>query len=248
MINQRRSAARPDIKMFFISAAKYTLLCLVSGLLLYDSWFIGLLLLPGFALYLSRIRKRAEQEERLRRMAEFRDALTSLGACLEAGYSMENAAAAAEKDLACLYSGDSWIRRELSGICRAMENSVPAEEAFRGFAERSGLEEAQSFAELYTTAKRSGGDLLRIIRSAAAVVSGKTEVKREIHTILTAKRLECRVMRLIPPGILVYFRLCSPGFLDMLYEGAFGRILMTAMLLAYLFLAWLMERITEIEL
>ena len=161
---------------------------------------------------------------------------------------MENAVAAAEKDLACLYAENSWIRRELSGVCRAMENSVPAEEAFRNFAGRSGLEEAQSFAELYATAKRSGGDLMQIIRSAAAVVSDKTEVKREIHTILTAKQLECRVMRLIPPGILAYFRLCSPGFLDLLYEGAFGRGLMTVMLLAYLFLAWLMEHITQIEL
>lgn len=82
----------------------------------------------------------------------------------------------------------------------------------------------------------------------AVNVSDKAEVKREIRTILTAKQLECKVMRMIPPGILLYFQVFSPGFLDLLYRGVLGRGVMTILFLFYLALAWLMGRITEIEM
>ncbi len=74
------------------------------------------------------------------------------------------------------------------------------------------------------------------------------ELKKEIQTILTAKRMECRIMKLIPPGMILYFRLFSPGYLDILYGGMLGHLLMTALLAAYLFLVWLMGRITGLEI
>lgn len=161
---------------------------------------------------------------------------------------MENAVLAAGEDLACIYPKNSFICGEMERIGRGIANAVPVEEAFRNFAVRSGLEDAQSFAEIYRTAKRSGGDLFRVLQSAVTVIADKTELKREIKTILTAKRMECRIMKLIPPGMLLYFRLFSPGYLDILYDSSGGHLLMTALLAAYLFFVWLMGHITGIEI
>lgn len=179
---------------------------------------------------------------------QFKDALISVKASLEAGYSMENAIVSAREDLACIYPEECFIRVEFERIARSIANAVPVEEAFLNFAKRSGLEDAQSFAEIYRTARKSGGDLLRVLRSAVTVITDKAELKREIQTILTAKKMECRIMKVIPPGMIVYFRLFSPGYLDILYDGAGGHILMTVLLLIYLFLVWLMEHMTGIEI
>ncbi|MDE7326146.1 MAG: type II secretion system F family protein [Lachnospiraceae bacterium] len=228
--------------------AGYLAACLAAGELLYQSFQVGLIFLPVYP-FLSRGRKKQKRiEEQTEWAVQFKDALISIKASLEAGYSMENAVLAAREDLVCIYPKDSFICREMERIGRGITNAVPVEEAFQNFAERSGLEDAQSFAEIYRTAKKSGGDLLRVLQSSVTVITDKTELKREIQTILTAKKMECRIMKLIPPGMLLYFRLFSPGYLDVLYDGAGGHLLMTALFAAYLFLMWLMGQITGIEI
>ena len=39
--------------------------------------------------------------------------------------------------------------------------------------------------------------------------------------------MEANCMTAIPLFIILYLQICSPGFLDPLYEGFFGRIFMT---------------------
>lgn len=226
----------------------YLAVIFAAGELLYGNYQCSLFFLPAFPLYWNKCRKKKMEEEEYQKTMQFRDAMNSVGASLEAGYSMENAIRAAGEDLGCIYPEDTWIRRELLTISRSIENGVPVEEAMRSFAVSSKLEDAQSFAEIYATARKSGGDLLQIINSAVTVISDKIEVKREIRTILTAKQLECRVMRLIPPGILVYFRVFSPEFLSFLYQGFFGKALMTGLFCFYLFLAGQMDKMIQIEI
>lgn len=229
------------------AVVKYVLLCIGSAVLLYDNWKYAGILFVGMPFYLQRWKKKKKGEEQYERSMQFKDALMGLGAALEAGYSMENAIGAANKDLDCIYPENAWIRRELNKISRAAENAVPVNEAIQRFAAESGLEDAQSFAQLYSMAHKSGGNLMGIIRSAATVLADKAETMREIRTILAAKQLECRIMQLIPPGILVYFRICSPGFLGILYDGLRGRIIMSCLFAGYLFLIRQMERIVKIR-
>lgn len=222
--------------------------CLAAGELLYQNFTVGLIFLCGYPFVQKAARKQRAGTEDMERAMQFKDALISIKASLEAGYSMENAVLAAGKDLACIYPKDSFICGEMERVGRAITNSVPVDEAFENFAKRSGIEDAQSFAEIYRTAKKSGGDLLRVVSSSVAVITDRTELKKEIQTILAAKKMECRIMKLIPPGIILYFRIFSPGYLDILYGGVMGHLLMTALLAVYLFLIWLMGRITGIEI
>lgn len=228
--------------------AVYLAGCLAAGELLYQNMAVGLIFLSAFPFLRKSREKQRRQEEACEHAVQFKDALISIKASLEAGYSMENAILAAGEDLACIYPKGGFIREELERIGRSVANSVPVEEAFQMFATRSGLEDAQSFAEIYRTARKSGGNLLGVLQSSVAVITDKTELRREIRTILTAKKMECRIMKVIPPGMIVYFRIFSPGYLDILYDGAGGRILMTALLLAYLGLVWLMGHITGVEI
>ena len=131
---------------------------------------------------------------------------------------------------------------------RRLANGIVVEEAFGEFARQSGLEDAEGFAETLSTTKRMGGDVLQMLRSTVSVIATRLEVKREIRTITAQKRMEGNVMKLVPPGIMLYFRSFSPSFLEPLYQGMGGNLLMSLVLVGYVFLIWLMEHFIRIEL
>lgn len=177
----------------------------------------------------------------------FADALAAFSAALEAGYSAENALAECAKDLAMLYPEEEPIRKEFRYLERQLQNNRSLEEAFTDMAVRTGDEDILCFAEVFEIAKRSGGDLIQVIKAAERNMAERAEVKREIRTILTAKRLEGNIMNVMPCGILAYFLLCDPAYLEPLYAGPVGRLLMCCLLAVYFGCICWARKITEIE-
>ncbi len=206
---------------------------------------IGLLgLLP---LYLKFQKKEYEKKERERLNRGFADALSAFSAALEAGYSAENAVGECARDLALLYPEEEPIRQEIRHLQRQLQNNRSLERAFADMADRTQDADVRCFAEVFEIAKRSGGDLVRVIKTTERNMAERAEVRREIKTVVSAKRLEANIMNLMPCGMILYFLLCDPVYLEPLYEGVAGRLLMTGILLIYLGCVWWSRRITEIE-
>ena len=122
----------------------------------------------------------------------------------------------------------------------------PAEQVLYEFGQRSGLEDVRNFAQVFNAARRSGGDLVAIIDHTAGVIRDKAQVKEEIANMTAAKRLEQRIMNMIPFFLIFYIDRASPGFFDMIYGTAAGRILMTICLGVYGIAFWLAKRILAI--
>ena len=101
------------------------------------------------------------------------------------------------------------------------------------FAEREGLEDAVSFAEVFREGKRSGGNLVQIMEDTVNVIEEKEAVSREVEVLLAGRRYEQRVMAAVPAGMLLYLRLGSPGYLDSLYHSLAGICVMTLALALY---------------
>ena len=76
------------------------------------------------------------------------------------------------------------------------------------FAARSGCEEIESFAEVFAFAKRSGGDFVHIMQTTVQKLAGRIEVEREVATVLAGKRLEGRIMEIMPRAILALLLSC----------------------------------------
>ncbi len=85
-----------------------------------------------------------------------------------------------------------------------------------------------------------------MIERTARNIAEKQEVIQEIDAILAAKKLEHRIMSLVPFGIIVYTWISFPGFADALYGNATGVIVMTICLGIYAAAFYLGERITEV--
>ncbi len=219
----------------------------VIGGLFYRSLIGMLLLSPLIYFYLKEKKRYLIRLRQWKLNLEFRDGIAGISAALGAGYSAEHAFEEALKDLSQIYPKNSLIIRELSYIINQLRMNITIEKALFAFGERTGIEDILSFAEVFSTAKRTGGDLIQVIRTTSSTISDKLEVKREILTMITAKKYEADIMKVIPLGMIGYLSLSSPGFLNPLYHNPFGIIIMTLLLFVYLGAYLMVDKIIAIE-
>lgn len=180
-------------------------------------------------------------------MMQFKEAIQAVSASLNAGYSVENAFRQAEKELQLQYPEDTRILKELKILLRQIDLQIPVEQALEELSDRAETDEIRSFAVVFAMAKRSGADMIGIIRDTAEQIGDKLEVEREIRTILAAKRYEFRVMTVIPYLIIAYMSLSFPEFMDVLYGSWTGTGVMTICLAVYMGAYALGLKIIKIE-
>lgn len=210
-------------------------------------WVVPVLI--PFLLFYIKYDMKNRNRERLKKLNyEFKSALQSISSGLSSGYSIENAVESAGAELKFLFGSTSELYREFKYLNMQIRLNQRVETLFQDLAVRSGLEDIESFADVLLVAKRTGGDLVLKIDSAAGKIQDRIEIRQEIQVVMAGKRMEQRIMNMIPPGLLWYLNITSPGFLQILYSTVLGRAVMTGCLIVYI-LAWLWgERIVRIEL
>ena len=213
----------------------------------YDSAVAFLFMLPVGILFFRRVREKLKRERRERLRRQFQDMIDSIASSLAAGYSIENSFYEAHKDMLRLYGRNSLIVRELEYFFSMLEAGAPMETVLSDFAERADVEDITDFSEIFTLAKRNGGDFGGIIRKTVRMMKEKDDTEKEIRVILTGRRYEQRLMCIIPFGIILYLRVSSGSFLSILYHNPVGIAVMTLCLAIYLASYLISERLTDIR-
>ena len=90
--------------------------------------------------------------------------------------------------------------------------------------------------------------MTEIIDRTIGVISGKLEVEKEIDVLISAKRLEAKIMNMVPFFIIFYISITSPGFFDALYHNIFGIALMSVCMVIYCISYVLAEKIVNIRI
>ena len=205
----------------------------IISYLFYRSWIIFLVFLPLSKIFLQE-RKKAACKKRIQNLEEqFLMAMQTVITSLTAGYSVETAFEDALKELPLVYKEDDMIVQEFRAIVSQLKMNQNLEELLQSLAIRSGIEDIRNFAEIFAIAKRSGGNLIAIIRNTIQSISQKNDTRKEIEVVLSAKKMEQNMMSLIPCVILFYVQTVSPGFLDGMYHNAAGILIMTISLAVY---------------
>lgn len=178
-------------------------------------------------------------------LLQFKECVLSVSASLNAGYAVENAFAESIKDMEIMFGKDCEIVEELSKLCRGLQNNETMETLLQDLAHRSGLEELVEFAEVFAIAKRNSGNIPATIEIYSRIITNKLELQTEIETLLSAKRLEQRVMNIMPFFIVLYLEYTNPGYFNMMYHNILGVGIMTLALVVYMTAYVLSERIFE---
>ena len=217
------------------------------GYFFYGSVKWALLLSPLVIVLLKRKQRELCKKRKQELLNQFKDMLTSLNNSLQAGYSLENALSETYKDMLYFRGEDSLIVRELAFIRTGIKNGRTPEEMLEDLGERSCEDDIFDFANILAIGKKNGGNMNEIIKSGVAVIEEKIETKQEIKTLLSAKKLESRIMSVIPFFIILYIGITSKGYFDTLYQTLGGHIFMTVCLIVYLTAVSLAGRIVEIQ-
>ena len=213
----------------------------------YRSILAFLFLSPLIFLYVREKRILLNKKRKEDLNVQFKDALKSISGSLQAGYSMENAFLEAYRDMTEYHGPDSVIAKELFGIKVGIRNNQAIEDLVEDMGNRSGLEDILDFAGILRVGKQTGGNINVLFENCMMVIEEKINVKQEILTLISAKRLESRIMSIIPFFIILYVDMTSEGYFNALYAGIAGRILMTICLMVYLVAIRLSQRIMEIK-
>lgn len=231
----------------------FRILCLSTGIglfavwICYDSWKAlpaGIPIVAFFCRF--RYRDAVEKNRRLVRL-HFRDFLTAVHIAVRSGYSLENAVRSGCRDTRLLYGKSDLLVQELERLIRQLEYRVPVEKLFRELGKTTGIREIQSFAEMITITKRTGGNLGKVLGDSWRVLNRRMDTEMEIETLMTAKKYEQSVMSLMPAGMILYLRFTFPGFVEHLYGNAAGVLIMSIALVCYLAAFFLGRWIVRIE-
>lgn len=166
--------------------------------------------------------------------AQFLELLEAMGVAMRAGNPPVRAVESARGDLVILYGEEGDIIKEVDGILAKFQNAVPLSVAFSDLAERSGLEDIQSFASIYATIEGKSNRADEIVREIQQIISEKMLVEMEMDTMMSGIKGQFYIMVAMPLFILVIMRYAGGGFLDAIYTTGTGRIAATVALVLYI--------------
>jgi tight adherence protein B len=247
-----KNAEKPDYHTYHFNTGEAVWEVLMAILMVLGlTWFFYrsiFALLPmsiiGWWYLRSRVKAKATANRRILRQ-QFKECILSVSASMQAGYAVENAFLDSLPDMTMLYGEKAMICREINMIKRGLVLNQTLDELLWDFGKRSGVDEIAEFAEVFSIAKRSGGNLGEVIIQCAGLISHRTESEEEIQTLLTNKRLEQKIMNVMPFGILLYVESGNPAYFADLYHNFSGAAIMTICLAVYLAAYTLSERILE---
>ncbi len=189
--------------------------------------------------------KRRDRIKRNREILEdeFKECIASVSASMKAGYAVENAFRESEADMIRIYGKEAFIVNELALIRRGLEMNIPLENLLESLAQRSGSEHIEQFSQVFEIAKKRGGSMPEIIKTSTEVITRQIDIRSEMRTVLSGRRMEQNIMKTVPFAIVLYIGFSNKGYFDSLYGNLNGVMIMSGCLALYVFAYFLGDRI-----
>ncbi|MNP08834.1 Bacterial type II secretion system protein F domain protein [compost metagenome] len=225
-IDQNRRSL-PDYSTYKLGAVERMICIVVGGVLFYGigylfyhQWLISLLIACNGWFIPSFWRRHMLNRRRSAMNLHFKQALFSLSSSLSAGRSVENGFREAIIDLRMLDpEAENDLIIELNIICARLEYGEPIEEALQDFSRRANMEDITNFADVFTTCKRTGGDLVEVVRRTSNIISEKLDIQQEISVMIAQKKFESKAILVAPIFMICFMNLSSPDYMLPMYSG-----------------------------
>lgn len=179
---------------------------------------------------------------------QFKELLMLVSTGQKAGYSAENAFLSSYPDMKLLYGEDSSICKMLRILKTGRENNVDFSTLWRQMGDWTDIPEIQEFAAVYEISGKYSGNMAGVMEKTAGIIVKKMETEKEIEVLLSARKLEQKIMNAMPFLIMLYVNLTSPGYFDKLYHSLAGTAVMTLCLGVYLGAYILSRKIAFVKL
>lgn len=156
--------------------------------------------------------KQIIESRRITLRGQFRDLLEGLVTSLGAGNNVPDSFAAVYDDLKIQYDQDAYIIKEIEVILAGIRHNVPIEDVLMDFGNRSGVEDIQTFANVFNISYRKGGNIKDVIRNTHSIISEKIEISEDIETTVTSGKMDQKIMLVMPIALIAIIKFMSPDF------------------------------------
>lgn len=165
---------------------------------------------------------------------QFKELMLLVSTGQKAGYSAENAFLSSYKDMRNLYGSESSVCRILKILQTGRENNIDFSVLWHQIGDQTQITEIQEFASVYEISGKRSGNMAVVMEKTAGIIIKKAETEKEIEVMLCARKLEQKIMNVMPFLIILYINITSPGYFDGLYHCVVGKFIMTMCLAIYL--------------
>ena len=219
----------------------------MMGLAFYGNVIAGAVFLFYLPFFCKRNFRIIREKEKLKVQEEFIDAITAMSFYLQAGYSVENSLELTAQEALKLH-GNSRLTKELKKAVGKIKRNEPTGQVFTEMAESLDVEEIRDFAEIFNCAKKTGGNLVGIIRKTSEQMKEKQEINSEINTLISGKKLEQKILCVMPVLIVMYLKVGAESFIAPMYGNPLGIICMSFCAAVYIGAITWSEKITDISI
>lgn len=216
--------------------------------LFYESFTPAAVLFPVIFLYMKDWTEDKIRQKKMKFRTEFRDSIQAMSSALKAGYSVENAIRETKRDILPMFEKDSLVVKEYERMEIRLNMNCTAAQVLEEFSDRVRQEDVEDFVTVFAASKLSGGDTISIIRNAVHIISEKIDTEKEIETLLAAKKLEFDIMCMVPFAIILYIKITFGDFVEILYEGITGMVIMSICLAVYIIAYRLGRKMVRIQI
>lgn len=236
MANNKATIDYNLYKMSFGQKLFYTIIAAIPiyfiGYLFYRSHALSAILCTLACFYPSIKTKEIIRNRKKDLNNQFKDMLYSLASSLSAGRSVESAFAETLTDLKVLYPDeDTMIVREAEYIVKKMDMNQTVEAAIMDFAKRAHIDDIDNFADVLCICKRSGGNMVDVIKNTSNIINDKIEIIEEIDTMLTQRKLERKILNTLPVLIIMILSTSAREYMEPVFSTTTGRLIMTVSVL-----------------
>lgn len=140
---------------------------------------------------------------------QFREFLDSVATSLGSGSNVMDSYRNAYVDLQAIYNKEDFIIKELEVIVAGLDNNVEVEAMLEDLGVRSGNDDIKSFANVFRTCYRTGGNIKDVIKSTQEIITSRMEVEMEIETMISGSKNEMNTMMVMPVIIIAMIKSMS---------------------------------------
>lgn len=234
-------------KVFYTVVAMAALFAV--GYIFYHSIILSLLLML-LGLKFPKIRTTQIIARRKKQLTvQFKDMLYSLSSALSVGKSVELGLRDCLKDLEIIYPDRSTdIIVEIEYILRGIGMNNTTESMFQQFADRAHIEDIENFVDVFVTCKRTGGDIIEVIRSTSNTIGEKIEIKQEIDTVISGKKYEFNFLMIMPIAMVFILSATAADYMQPVFTTIIGRVMMTVAIAIFIAAYFIGSKIMNIEI
>lgn len=190
-------------------------------------------------IYQNMLQKKRTKELRL----QFRDLLESLSNSYTVGMTANRAFHSAYDDMRVEHGENAYITKEIALICNARDTrGFEIKDCLKDFAERSGIDDIKSFADVFDISSELGGDIARVIRETRDMIGEKIEIEMEIQTIVTGQKSQLDILAVMPFLMVLLTKSFNAGG-----ESTMTIVVKVIALVMFIFAYWLGLKIINIK-